>query len=675
MEQLNYVQSLPVPVQLILGVLVLLVLLFIGLFLFPAFREWIRLSKALRQLRALRDASGGDSVSPKKIADEAMLGRSLRHLWDEFTDTLHEQRVLDSAGQVKSVRWRSTVPAETFFSAQTLVDTPLRTEFFKHLPGIFTGVGIIGTFFGLIQGLRDFKVVEDPNVVRDHLKVLVDGVYVAFFVSASAIGLAMIATFLEKLLVTARYKQVEELCQLIDSLFDAGAGEEYLARLVNASESSATQTQHLKEALVGDLKQILSELTKQQIDAISANSQAQIAANTQSTKDLAAELTKSIGGSLKEPLDQIAAAVNRTTDNQGDAVNKILTDVLASFTAKMQDMLGGQMTGMNQLLQQTINSLQTTVAKFDKLAANIDSAGRGAADAMAERLNQAMASLEARQQTMNSQMGEFVEQIRSLVRESQSETSQKLQTILTELGEKMSAIVADLRAQAQQASATHQTQQHQMAEHTTGVVSGLSGQVETLVQKVAEATQTMQASVAAMRDVTTDAMNRMNSGADTLFMAADEFAKAGQGVAGVMQQVNTASDKLTTASGALTSAITGIQGVVADYQTTRDTFALMVENLKTTVENAKREAGVTQELVTTLKAAAGELVAAQNEAEKYLHGVTEVLTHTYRDFAENIGKTLREANTQFHRELADATNYLKTAVQDLADVVDDIPKR
>lgn len=46
---------------------------------------------------------------------------------------------------------RATVPAETFFTEQALVDTPLRTEFFKHVPGILTGIGIIGTFYGLLR--------------------------------------------------------------------------------------------------------------------------------------------------------------------------------------------------------------------------------------------------------------------------------------------------------------------------------------------------------------------------------------------------------------------------------------------------------------------------------------------------------------------------------------------
>ena len=60
----------------------------------------------------------------------------------------------------------------------------------------------------------------------------------------------MLFTWIEKSLVTSCYRQVEELRQIIDSLFDAGAGEEYLERLVVASETNATQARHIKDALV-----------------------------------------------------------------------------------------------------------------------------------------------------------------------------------------------------------------------------------------------------------------------------------------------------------------------------------------------------------------------------------------------------------------------------------------
>jgi len=81
----------------------------------------------------------------------------------------------------------------------------------------------------------------------------------AFYASAVAIGAAMLITFVEKRELNRRYKQVKQLAQASDALYEAGAGEEYLARLVKAAEESATQTKQLK--------QILTDLSNSQIEA------------------------------------------------------------------------------------------------------------------------------------------------------------------------------------------------------------------------------------------------------------------------------------------------------------------------------------------------------------------------------------------------------------------------
>ncbi|KVL17931.1 hypothetical protein WS95_18650 [Burkholderia sp. MSMB1826] len=62
--------------------------------------------------------------------------------------------------------WRSTALAETFFTDQAIVDSRLKTDFFKHLPGVLTGLGIIGTFLGLIKGLVHFDVSVDPAAAQ-----------------------------------------------------------------------------------------------------------------------------------------------------------------------------------------------------------------------------------------------------------------------------------------------------------------------------------------------------------------------------------------------------------------------------------------------------------------------------------------------------------------------------
>lgn len=158
---------------------------------------------------------------------------------------LHIQRE-ERDGQLTIIATRATAPAELYFNSQFVVDSRLRTEFFKHLPGLFTGIGIIGTFSGLIEGLRQFQVSENAATVRDSLQSLMHLVGEAFLVSAAAIGAAMVVTFIEKLLLASLYRRTEEIAHDIDARFDSGAGEEYLSRLVRASEDSASQSKILK---------------------------------------------------------------------------------------------------------------------------------------------------------------------------------------------------------------------------------------------------------------------------------------------------------------------------------------------------------------------------------------------------------------------------------------------
>lgn len=324
--------DLPIQVYVFAGILAFLFIAFLLLFVLRGARLSAKLGYLAKQIGSV-GAEGGDLAS---LFDR---DKALKHLWHEFRKTLHEQKELDTeTGQFEVVALRPTVPAEMFFNTQVLVDNRLHTEFFKHLPGIFTGVGIIGTFMGLILGLQAFEVSETPTVVRQSLNSLLHGVWEAFLVSALAISLAMIVTVIEKLLLASLYRKVEELNQALDSQLQAGAGEEYLSRLVKASEESATQTKILKDALVADLKQVLSELTERQITAMNAGN-----------VTLGQAIGSHIEASLQKPLEEIARATGGLREDQGSVVSKLLTDVMAGFSQRLQDLSGGQITGINQL--------------------------------------------------------------------------------------------------------------------------------------------------------------------------------------------------------------------------------------------------------------------------------------------------------------------------------------
>ena len=66
---------------------------------------------------------------------------------------------------------------------------------------------------------------------------------------------------------------------------------------------------------------------------------------------------------------------------------------------------------------------------------------------MNDRLAAALGDIEAHQKLMNERMAGFVEQLRGLVSQSQTETNQTLQAILTDIGEAVRAQISALKEQ------------------------------------------------------------------------------------------------------------------------------------------------------------------------------------------------------------------------------------
>ncbi|MDC8783616.1 anti-phage ZorAB system protein ZorA [Roseateles koreensis] len=598
-----------------------------------------------------------------RIGTEVMTSTELRHGWDEFRDTLHPQKQANAMGVMEVSRWRATAMANSFFTEQALVDAPLRTEFYKHLPGILTGLGIIGTFSGLILGLQGFKVSDDAGVVRNSLETLITSVGGAFIVSGCAIALAMVVTTFEKLFVNWRYTEVEALCGLIDSLYDSGAGEEYLQRLVEASETSATQAMQMKESLVTDLKQVLTEISQQQIATMNANSM-----------QLGSTITSSISEGLKEPLARISDAVQNVSGSQGEAVNKLLTDVLSGFMAQMEGMFGSQMTSVNEMLGQTAATIQQASMRFEALANQIQQAGTGAVDGMAKRMDEALQQMQARQSEANEHMRAFIDELKSNVAKGQTESAELTLGMMRELGDSTNALLKGLQQQAHSAQAEQAQQQALIAKHTGDLLEAQAEAVDDLTGAVEAAAAAMRDAIAGLKTSTQQNIERMGTGAERLYQASNTLGDRLTDMKLAAGSVTDSLGGLNAASSTLTQALAATQQVLGDHKAVRDTLATMVRDLRETIETAKREAAMTAQLVNQLRQASETLGAAATEADSYLGSVSEVLGQAHAEFAKHMETTLREGNRSFHQELAQATGYLKDAIRDLGDVVDSMPQ-
>lgn len=568
--------NLPPQVYLFAALLAILSLAFVVMFLVPGIMLRWKLSQVIARFK----------TTVRRKQDPTPLfahDKTLKHVWSEFNGTLHKQTELNRrTGAHEVVALRSTVPAEFFFNCQVLVDNRLRTEFFKHVPGIFTGVGIIGTFYGLISGLQVFRVSQNQAVVLDSLNGLLHGVWQAFLISALAISLAMVVTVVEKFLIAGLYRKVEELCQLLDSQFEAGAGEEYLSRLVRSSEQQASQAKGLKDALIGEIKEALRESVGRQIAAAneaSASLDRSLSASiTRGHQQLGQAIAINLEASLGEPMRKIAAASAGLRDDQNAALGDTLTDVLGRFSERMENLFGGQIEGINELQQKAVEALQSTVMALERTATGIEKAGTAAADTMAAKLAQSAVASEGRQRALTDQVSSIA---------------------------------------------------------------------------------------AAMQSITTGATTGMNAGAQTLHAAASNFAQAGESVSSVMNQAIGATTLLARAANSIIAATGSLDSTVADHRASRDAIARMVTELRTIVDAARKEAGLTKDVLERIDGAAAKLATAGREADHYLDRVTDVLTMAHGTFADNMQRVLGTANRQFYEELSKATGLLREGIQEL----------
>ncbi len=661
---------MPIHLQVTGGLLVLLVLSFFIFFFIPGILHLFRLRTVLVGLLALEGSTPLGEI--KKLFSR---DKRLAHLWSEFQDTLHIQRE-ERGGQMKIVAVRSTVPAEAYFSGQCLVDSRLGTEFFKHLPGLFTGLGIIGTFTGLIDGLRRFQVSENAVTVRASLESLMHAVGEAFLISAAAITAAMVVTFVEKLILTKLYHKAEQIAQAIDAQFAAGAGEEYLARLVTASEASASQSKILKDALVKELGDILRELTASQLangeklneqiaQRIEDAANRQVAAAREDNQALGDVIANSIEKSLKGPLDDIALSVRTASGDQSASAVQMLNDVMVSFSQRLNDLFGGQISGINELTKHAAQGMQDAVSSLHTLVGKLEESGKRSTDDMAAQMAASIKAMEERQGSMNAESQAFVEQLRKLVESSQAETQQKLQATLESIGQQMTTILATLAESQASVFERNRSREETMADRATGLVSGMTGTVEAAIKEITAASQVMSQSVSTLSNATTSSIDKLNVGADRLNTAATNFATAGDRVTGVMGQAATVSAKLTEVSGSLTTSAGAVQEALSDYRAQREAVSQLLTDVRATVELARREASLTADVLERIESSTEKLGTAQLAADTYLDGVSQVLADSSEAFRESVVSTLSKVNHDFHTKLSSAVGLLSTAVQEL----------
>ncbi|EFM7944611.1 anti-phage defense ZorAB system ZorA [Escherichia coli] len=710
---LTSVQPYMVPAT-VIGIVSVAFIIFTLFYLFRAVKIVNGLEKYKQSINSIKNNEPDNQL---QHLQNLFVQPELKHAWSEFKESLHSQYELED-GEEKIVRIRATAPSASFFSEQQLVDIPLNTELFKHLPGILTGVGIIGTFYGLMIGLKHFDP-STPEQVTSSVNNLLHDVLYAFLGSAFAITFSILITWLEKFYLAKCYKNLEKFTAELDSLYDSGVGEEYLASLVKSSNESATQARHLKESLVTDLRDMLLHLANSQKVENERLATTLSTTYRETGQQFAEQVSGAIENSLKSPLDKIAGAVQTASGDQSGMVQNMLQDVLTAFMAKLDTTFGQQFTSLNEMMGQTVGAIQTIQTGFSALlqdmrqvsddsrqgsaqlieqllsemksgqqalqagmndmltslqasVAKIGAEGEGAGERMARQMEKMFADSEAREKAQAEHMAAFVEAIQNSVQQGQSATMEKMAASVGALGEQLGSLFGQIDKGQQQISANQQANQQSLHEQTQRVMSEVDDQIKQLVETVASQHQGTTETLRLLAEQTNRQIQDMQTGADKMRLAAERFEHAGDRVSEANHLTADVLNKAQSAGSSLSLATSELTSVVADYRNNREAVSKSIAMLELLAANTQSEQTTRNQFIADLKQHGERLQSYNREAQAFMENVSDVLGKGFEDFSEGVSRSLDKTLGKLDVEMAKASSLLAGSVEQIGESVSEL---
>lgn len=498
--------------------LFILVTIYIGS-TFLLFGLWVTLRSCWRTILYRRRLSGVTDYAEA----HASLGRDDKFpLFSEFNHHLVNVPRQDGSG---GLALRRSVDADEIFTDDRLAPGLSSNRIFQALPGILTGLGVLGTFVGLQLGIGGLDL-QDLKKLETSIVPLIQGCAVAFSTSVWGVGASLLFSFFEKILEGFALGGVRKLQQRVDALVPRYVPEEAMAELAQSSRSSEELLKGLAVAIGDEMQKAIGRLGAEIKDAVvNATREGQGPLAEQSAQLLSSAITAELS-KLKDTIDGMA---QRFTDDFS-TVSSELSRQVQSF--------GPTVTSLAEAVTSAQATVSNAVAKLNAHESVMSSMGEAS-----DKIKQAAESFVAMNGTLETSANRNKE-----AAEAQQAAANVNQDVAVKFGA-VSERLPELRQTIEEAA------------RGIGSLGGPIAELQTLLARQPELQQQIEGQRAASEeDRSARLLSLSKDLAGTVGKAVEEFAKVGA----IAEQLGKASSSLEEASNEL--AVFGQQVLQASQE-------------------------------------------------------------------------------------------------------------
>lgn len=512
--------------------------------------------------------------------------------WERYYSRIKKENSIDEKIRV-----------EPFFGYDIMHETLGKRGMMDIGSGIHVSLGVLGTFIGLAIGLSGLNSV-DPDILRDGVTGLIQGMKTAFYTSVFGVILSIVWIFLDSFITRGRNKKIDWHVNQLHYFLNADDEEIFLNRLEKIQQQ---QTEQMKTLLTDALEKAMVPF----VQTIEKGNQ-------------------EISQQLKEQNDTSAEHLNLMKNQTDDMTNKILEGVSTSMNESINEFSNVIKTSQESQAAMA-DLLENTVQQFNQVA-------------------EANSTLTNKTESMVSTFAELSEQMDATQR-NYSSAQENLLNAVNDIGLVQSMMVE------------HTETQKEMITHQQSFMSKSDELVNQFVafgDRMAEVQNTMIETLVEKTDMVS---KRFEDLSNELVVASTNQKAASEESAEFMERAKVAIAELVPLSESLTTTINGLSELADSIVEMKDMQEEMMPKLDSwntaLVEDMQSFMSMTSQYLTDIRQQAYHSKEQWESAAKHFESIKSELNNTMISFKDNMNQGVSETFKLFDEELKEAVVHFK----------------
>lgn len=612
----------------------------------------------------------------------------LAPVWSEYRKTL-VRSVEDGEEHLFSA-----IDASAFFRPNEITKSA-HVSYWQNFGGVFTGVGIFGTFAGLTLGIMGIDLSSgDVTVLKDGIGALLRGISTAFITSLAGIFLALLYGAAYPYFNSRAGRSIATLSALVEKMYPRRITEQWLSDGFHESKEQTRTLKNLSQDMAESLGQILDTQLSNGFDEFCENLDHQLRPTLE-------KLYEAIAGLKEGGTAAIANEFDRQVGTQLAAFGNVLTEMQTTIQNSVQ--ASQQVSeNINGRMKQTMEGLQAFVTKgtaeaVEKQKTSAEQMSkeiRMLMDALNQSSQQAMDHYAAVSQNAQEQLAgvadrtrETAEGIVAQFQDLAKTQETHWQAVSSSQETWMQNVMTSQEHRLQDMANVQEQQLQSMAEKQQDRWAAAAEQQQTMLQAMADKqAEMMEASRAAAKqhvDETTRLLHETIEQQNHAFeFASEALKKEAAHVAELLGKLREASSVMNEAAVPVQEASASlreeIQSIRSESQKVRDEIRHHIDQMTRNNQISEKQM---QELMQAMKNASDASDTAWKTYQSNFEGVsgelertTALLTEQLAKYNEAMKLGLTSQLKAFDTSISNATGALGGIADELHETMEDLMK-